>query len=93
MNPLKASIYALYANEHNILELLEQIDWSTLNHKWQSEMDKRIDRESAKIAQQVLSSNLVLNYDKAVQESAMACTNSIAELLSVLAVPSTGKAN
>lgn len=87
---LKKSLYSLYANQHDILDLFDRLDWSQLNHKFQSELDKRMDRDTVDICQKILTSDIIANYDKAIAESVQACTKNVSELLELVLLPSDG---
>lgn len=93
-NLLKNSLYALYANQFEVLDMFDLLDWSQLNSKFQNEMDQRIDRDSVAICQNILTSDLVNRYDKAVAESVQACTKSVSDLLELVLLENTsGKLN
>lgn len=93
MSVLRNSLYSLYANDYAVLDMLDQISFKELEYKYQAEMDKRIDRESVTLAQLMLASDIIARYDRAVQESCMACTQDLAKIMELLITPATGKAN
>lgn len=90
---LRASLYQMYAGDDDVINMLDQIDWTELNYKFQSEMDMRMDRESQKLAQAMLVSKVLLDYDKSVQESCIACTGELSKIMSLLISEREGKAN
>lgn len=92
-NLLKNSLYALYANQYEILDLFDKIDWTQLNTKFQSEMDERMDRDTVDICQKILTSDIIHNYDTAVAASVQACTKSVSDLLELVLLENTGRLN
>jgi hypothetical protein len=90
---LRASLYQLYANDYAVLDLLDQIEWSDLSRKFDDELYSRISREDAKLAQAMLVSDVLLRYDQAVAQAAVACTGKLAEIMSILIIEPQGKAN
>jgi hypothetical protein len=90
---LRNSLYALYRNDHDILNMLDQLDFSELTRKFDDELYSRMPKEQVKLAQAMLTCDTLLKYDLAVAESAAACTQKLAEMMSVLILPTTGKSN
>lgn len=90
---LRASLYQLYAGDEQILNMLDQIDWSELSYHWQVQLDARISREDQKLAQAMLVSDVLLRYDQACQSAALACTAPLAKIMELLITEPQGKAN
>lgn len=89
-NLLKNSLYAAYRDSPDILDMFDLLDWTQLTHKFQSELDKRMDRDTVDICQKILTSDIIANYDKAIAESVQACTANVSQLLELVLLPSDG---
>lgn len=83
---LKNSLYAAYRDSPDILDMFDLLDWTQLTHKFQSELDKRMDRDTVEICQKILTSDIIHRYDTAVAESVQACTNNVSQLLELVLV-------
>lgn len=80
-NVLKDAIMVLYRDSPEILYCLHQIDYSTLNVKFQKELDARIDRDTYNKVEEFLATDDYLNYCTAISEASMSMTVEIAKLL------------
>lgn len=93
MSLLRNSLFELYRNDPYVLELLLQCDLSILENNFTRELYARLDKESCEEAQEILSSDLVNNYDYAVQSATLAITKDIAQLLDLVLTENTGRLN
>lgn len=90
-NILKTSIYDLYRNDPYVLDLFDQVDWTTLTVKFESEMNARISKEERALATAILNSSMVRNYNRVVEESVQAMTRQISDLLELVMTPNVDK--
>lgn len=84
---LKNSIKRLYYDSPEILYMLDQIDYSTLNVVWKQEIEARIDRSEYDLVEEFLASALYARYTNAVSESTMAMTRPLTELITFVLQP------
>lgn len=90
-NILKTSIYDLYRNDPYVLDLFDQIDWTSLSVQFEKELDARISKEERALATAILNSSMVRNYNRVVEESVQAMTRQISDLLELVMTPNTDK--
>lgn len=90
---LRNSLYALYRNDYEILNMLDQIDFSQMTRKFDDELYSRMPKDKVKLAQAMLTCDTLLEYDLAVASAAQACTQDLAKMIELLIAPTTGKAN
>ena len=92
-NVLRDAILTLYRDSPEILYCLQQIDYSTLNVKFQKELDARIDRDTYNKVEEFLATDDYLNYCAAISEASMAMTTDIAKLLEFVLDKPKGEIN
>lgn len=90
---LKNAMLTLYRDSPEILYCLQQVDYSTLNVKFQKELDARIDRGTYNKVEEFLATDDYLNYCVAISEASMAMTQEIAKLLEFVLHPKEGELN
>lgn len=90
---LKNAMLTLYRDNPEILYCLQQLDYSTLNVKFQKELDARIDRSKYNKVEEFLATDDYLNYCVAISEASMAMTQEIAKLLEFVLDKSKGEIN
>lgn len=90
---LRNSLYALYRNDYEILNMLDQCNFDELTRKFNDELYSRMPKEKVKLAQTMLTCDTLLEYDLAVSQAAMACSQDLAKMIELLITPTTGKAN
>lgn len=90
---LKSAMLTLYRDSPEILYCLQQIDYSTLNVKFQKELDARVDRNIYNKVEEFLATDDYLNYCTAISEASMAMTQEIAKLLEFVLDKSKGEIN
>lgn len=93
MSILKQSLYALYANDYDVLNMLDQISFENLDYKFNQELYARMSKEDCAVAQAILASSLVKRYDEAVNQACLSCTNELAKIMSLLIIEREGKLN
>lgn len=90
---LKNAMLVLYRDSPEILYCLQQIDYSTLNVKFQKELDARIDRDTYNKVEEFLATDDYLNYCTAISEASMSMTVEIAKLLEFVLDKPKGEVN
>lgn len=90
---LKNAMLTLYRDSPEILYCLQQIDYSTLNVKFQKELDARIDRSTYNKVEEFLATDDYLNYCVAISEASMSMTQEIAKLLEFVLDKPKGEIN
>lgn len=88
---LKTSIYDLYRNDPYVLDLFDQIDWTSLSVQFEKELDARISKEERALATAILNSSMVRNYNRVVEESVQAMTRQISDLLELVMTTNVDK--
>lgn len=81
MNTLKSTLQNLYRNDFVVLELLENIDFTAVASKYRDELYSRMSYDDCAVAESMLDSELVKNYQKACEEATLSCTMAISGLL------------
>ena len=92
-NILKSAMLTLYRDSPEILYCLQQINYDTLNVKFQKELDARIDRNTYNKVEEFLATDDYLNYCVAISEASMAMTQEIAKLLEFVLDKPKGEVN
>ena len=90
---LKSAMMQLYRDSPEILYCLQQINYDTLNVKFQKELDARIDRGTYNKVEQFLATDEYLNYCTAISEASMAMTTEIAKLIEFVLDKPKGEIN
>lgn len=90
---LKNAMLTLYRDSPEILYCLQQIDYSTLNVKFQKELDARIERNTYNKVEEFLATDDYLNYCVAVSEASVAMTTEIAKLIEFVLTEKKGETN
>jgi hypothetical protein len=80
---LKNSLLALYADDEGIVESLKLCDYTAVNSKFRAELFQRIDEDSFFVMDTILRSQNYLNYKRAIDEAACACTTQLADLIAL----------
>lgn len=91
MSILKRSLYALYSGNDDILDMLDQLDYTQLDRKFNDELHSRISRQDAELAEMMLASELLMRYDTAIQQASMACTRDLTTLLELVLLQKEGR--
>ena len=81
MSTIKRSLKLVYADSPEILMLFDQIDFTKLDVQYKHEMNSRISDEDVKLAEAMLSSDILYRYNKAIQEVSLALTRPIRDLM------------
>lgn len=92
-NVLRDAMLTLYRDSPEILYCLQQLNYDTLNVKFQKELDARIDRGTYNKVEEFLATYDYLNYCTAISEASMAMTTDIAKLLEFVLHPKEGELN
>ena len=79
---LKNTLMALYADTPEIIYALQKCDFTKLNTKFKSEMFSRISKEEFEYIDNILHSDAYMRYKESVDQSAMAMTQELANLIS-----------
>lgn len=87
---LKESLLALYADLPEMVELIYQIDFDKLNHKFYSELFLRIPEEKFNKINDYLRSDEVMQYNEAIQSATLACTTSLTDVIGFLVAEREG---
>lgn len=87
MSLLKKALFEMYRNDYYVLEMLQQLDYSAISVKFNSELHSRMTPEECAVAQAMVESDLLKRYDRACQEATLACTTSISQLLDLVMTP------
>ena len=78
---LKESLIGLYYDDWHISEALRKLDYSYVGHKFRKELAERISQERFAEVDTFLNSSLFKEYKKALDESVLACTKELADLV------------
>ena len=92
-NVLRDAMMVLYRDSPEILYCLQQIDYSTLNVKFQKELEARIDRNTYNKVEEFLATDDYLNYCTAISEASMSMTRDISKMLEFVLHPKDGELN
>lgn len=78
---LKDAMMVLYRDSPEILYCLQQLDYSTLEVKFNQEIDARIDRKTYEEVEEFLASDEYMRYCAAVSQASMSMTRDISKLI------------
>lgn len=81
MNTIKRSLMIAYADDPVILNMIEQLDLTALQVQYEQEMYARISFEDVKLAEAMLTSDIITRYNKAIEETTLALTRPIRDLM------------
>jgi len=81
MNTLKSTLQNLYKNDFVVLELLDNLDYTAIKYKYHEELYSRMSYDDCAVAEAMLDSELVKNYQKACEEATLSCTMAISGVL------------
>lgn len=90
---LKKSLKALYADSPEILYLLDQINYDTLNVTWEQEIYARVSKEVLDEVEAFLVSDKYLSYANAINGASLAMTRPLLELMQFITAPKEGETN
>lgn len=92
-NVLRDAMMVLYRDSPEILYCLQQLDYSSLEVKFNQEIDARIDRKTYEEVEKFLASDEYMQYCVAVSESSMSMTRDISNMLEFVLHPKEGELN
>lgn len=78
---LKNSLIGIYMDCPEIIEALHRVDFSRVNFHFKSELFKRMTPEEFRAVDDFLRSDAYLKYKNALDKSAMACSEELANLI------------
>jgi len=83
-NLLLNSLLDLYKDDYETTALLKQCSLDTLQNNFNRELYARLSKEECDLAQEILTCELVQDYDKAIREATFVLTKDIADLLDLV---------
>lgn len=92
-NVLKNSLKQLYQDSPEILHMLDQLNYESIQGKWEAELYSRISKEDVALVEAMLTSNIVVRYHEATASAVMACTNKLTEMLEFVLIDNKGEMN
>lgn len=92
-NVLKNSLKQLYQDSPEILNMLEQIDYSQIQGVWETQLYARISKQEVKQVESLLTSDRVQAYHTATQQAVLACTRELSNLLEFVLIENRGELN
>ncbi len=92
-NVLKNSLKQLYQDSPEILNMLEQIDYSQIQGVWETQLYARISKQEVKEIESLLTSDRVQAYHMATQQAVLACTRELSNLLEFVLIENRGELN
>ena len=81
-NLLKSSLITIYYDSPEIVQAIDKLDFSRVNHKFKSELFARIDIDTFERVDSFLRSDDHAKYKGAIDGAILACTKELGELMS-----------
>jgi len=92
-NLLKNSLIAIYYDDPMIVQAIDKLDFSKVNHKFKSELYERIDKETFSKVDSFLRSEDYANYKKAIDGASLAATRELGDLMNFVYSQKQGDVN
>lgn len=90
---LRNSLLSIYANEHEIIDLINQLDLSVLNAKFKQEIYARIDKETFDEVDAYVRGEKMKLYENAIIGATFACTQDLHTLMDFVTSTKEGGVN
>ena len=92
-NLLKNSLIAIYYDDPMIVQAIDKLDFSKVNHKFKSELFARIDKETFSKIDSFLRSDDYVAYKNAIDGASLAVTRELGEMISFVCSQKEGDVN